>query len=276
MRYVIFALKGYPYSNYILNQLLHSGIFEKDDYVFVLEQDWIVPGKKTSQALRRYLKISGANYVFTQGFKKFLFLLAQTYAKIFNKKNSPYYPYNKLGSKINNFFVLSPFNNLKKIHKTNLIKAMMPDIIMSIGSMEKISKKIINIPKYGIVNTHASELPKYKGVGPILRALLGGEDHIGITLHYIDPGIDTGRIIDQRLFKVQKTDTEHSITMRCMQGAAELLINFITKIKLGEEVHTKENPSDQGEYFSIPTKKEIKKLRNMGWQFFKFRDYFRK
>ncbi len=91
------------------------------------------------------------------------------------------------------------------------IKNFNPDFIFSFQCRSIIPKSIINIPKYGIINLHFAYLPKYRGCYPIAWALLNGEKEVGVTLHYIDDGIDTGDIIYQEKIPVLSKDTARSI-----------------------------------------------------------------
>lgn len=65
---------------------------------------------------------------------------------------------------------------------------------------------IINLPSKGCINTHASLLPNYRGRAPLNLAILSGEKEVGVTVHYIEEGIDTGDIIIQERIAVKDTD----------------------------------------------------------------------
>ena len=104
-------------------------------------------------------------------------------------------------SKINNI----PFEIIKDINSeevVNEIKKLSPDLI-SVCHFEKIiSDKIIKIPKLGCINLHPSLLPKYRGLSPQHWPIINGDGIAGITIHFIDKGIDTGDIILQKTFRI--------------------------------------------------------------------------
>src|SRR3990172_2423119 len=71
------------------------------------------------------------------------------------------------------------------------------DLLVSIGYGRVIPESVYSVPPFGSVNLHPSYLPQYRGNHPDIRALMNGEREVGITLHYLDSGIDTGAIIAQ-------------------------------------------------------------------------------
>lgn len=77
-----------------------------------------------------------------------------------------------------------------------------PDLIIGCRSQLLIKKKILEIPTIGITNIHYGELPRYGGVSPIQWAILNGEDHVGISLHFMNENFDEGPIIAQRTLPI--------------------------------------------------------------------------
>ena len=77
-----------------------------------------------------------------------------------------------------------------------------PDIIITCAYGQIIPKEILDCPKLGCINVHASLLPKYRGGAPIHRAILNGETQTGITIMYMDVGMDDGDIIEQEIVDI--------------------------------------------------------------------------
>ena len=102
-----------------------------------------------------------------------------------------------------NIPVFTP-KSIKKEYQT-IIDAK-PDIIITCAYGKIIPKVLIDYPKYGCVNIHASLLPKYRGAAPIQWALINGEEKTGVTLMYMDEFMDTGDIIDKVEYKINETD----------------------------------------------------------------------
>lgn len=102
-----------------------------------------------------------------------------------------------------NIEVVTP-QSIKKEYQS-IINAK-PDLIVTCAYGKIIPKVLIDYPKYGCVNIHASLLPKYRGAAPIQWALINGEEETGITLMYMDEFMDTGDIIDKVTYKIKDSD----------------------------------------------------------------------
>ena len=102
-----------------------------------------------------------------------------------------------------NIPVFTP-ESIKKDYQEILDKN--PDLIVTCAYGKIIPKVLIDAPKYGCVNIHASLLPKYRGAAPIQWALINGEEETGITLMYMDEFMDTGDIIDTVTYKIKDSD----------------------------------------------------------------------
>ena len=103
----------------------------------------------------------------------------------------------------NNIPVFTPENIKKEFQE---ILDAKPDLIVTCAYGKIIPKVLIDYPKYGCINIHASLLPKYRGSAPIQWALINGEEETGITLMYMDEFMDTGDIIDVVSYKIKDTD----------------------------------------------------------------------
>ncbi len=87
------------------------------------------------------------------------------------------------------------------------IRRLEPELIVVTAYGQIIPKRILDIPKYGCVNVHASLLPKYRGAAPIHYAILNGDDETGITTMYMSEGLDTGDMIRKDVIKIEPSDT---------------------------------------------------------------------
>jgi len=117
------------------------------------------------------------------------------------------------------------FGILEKKIKENEV-----DLLVSHAFMKIFPKSIITAPKFGCINIHASLLPKYRGASPTKLVLKNKDKLTGLTMHYIDEGIDTGDIIFQIKIPVKIDDTEESIIERLKSVIKELIIESLSKI----------------------------------------------
>lgn len=107
-----------------------------------------------------------------------------------------------------------------------------PDIICVAAYGKILSKEILEIPKIGCINIHASLLPKFRGASPISRAIIDGEIETGITLMKMDVGMDTGDIISKSKLNIDKTDTTLSLTNKLADLGAEEIIKLFKKLSI--------------------------------------------
>ena len=89
----------------------------------------------------------------------------------------------------------------------NQIKEWEPDAIIVAAFGQLLPKAILEIPKYGCINVHASLLPKYRGAAPIQYAVINGEKVSGVTAMYMEEGLDTGDILKQKEIALEEKET---------------------------------------------------------------------
>lgn len=266
MRIVILTV-GHVYANYIVKELIKE--FEKD-VKLIVESKVLLHNKPLAPSLKRYLKVSGLYYVFAQSIKLGLYKwLSRAFSFLYKKKvNNKFLLYEtlarKYGIKITEVFNINDDKSLRIIKKEN------PDLLVSVFFNQILFPKIINIAKKGVLNVHPAYLPDYKGVSPVFWALSNEEKEIGATVHFINEGIDTGRIIKRKKVKVNNSDTEDSLYWRSMKEGSPLLISAIKEISKGR---VKTLPNRGGRYFSLPTKEAVRRFKKNGRGFLRLSEY---
>tara|TARA_B100001540_G_scaffold300755_1_gene306526 strand:- start:20 stop:928 length:909 start_codon:yes stop_codon:yes gene_type:complete len=129
-----------------------------------------------------------------------------------------------------------PLLNVDNLHSDtflNDLKNLKADIFIVV-SYKIIPQKIYSIPKYKTINIHASLLPSYKGAAPIQRSLENGEENIGLSIFEITTKVDSGRIINQKSFKIKSDDTYSDIHDLLSIKAADFLIKTLPLVKEGK------------------------------------------
>lgn len=121
------------------------------------------------------------------------------------------------------------------------ILSLEPDIIITCAYGQIIPEAILNYPKYGCINVHASLLPKLRGGAPIHHAIIDGYDKTGITIMYMDKGMDTGDIITQREIPILPNDCVGSLHDKLSLLGSELLIETLPQIIKGENERIKQD-----------------------------------
>lgn len=115
----------------------------------------------------------------------------------------------------------------------DLMNELKPDAIIVAAFGQILPKALLNIPEYGCINVHASLLPKYRGAAPIQYAILDGEKETGITIMYMDVGIDTGDIILQERLTIESNETGGSLFDKMALLGSKLLIKALDQIENG-------------------------------------------
>ena len=125
-----------------------------------------------------------------------------------------------------NLEVLQPAT-LKSQEFTELIKHIQPDYLVVIAFGHILSGKILQVPKFGAINIHASLLPKYRGPAPIQWAIINGDSQTGVTTMFMDEGMDTGNVLLTKTEPILPEDTAATLHDRLANCGADLLIKTL-------------------------------------------------
>ena len=113
------------------------------------------------------------------------------------------------------------------------MKTQKPEIICVVAYGTILPKTILEIPKFGCINVHASLLPKYRGAAPIQWAVLNGDKSTGVTTMYMDKGMDTGDIILKQEVTIEEDETTGELWDRLAKIGGELLVETLQQIEKG-------------------------------------------
>lgn len=115
----------------------------------------------------------------------------------------------------------------------DILKEMNPDVIVVIAFGQILSKEILDLPKYGCINVHASLLPEYRGAAPIQWAVIDGKKESGVTTMYMAEGLDTGDIIDKKVIELDKKETGGSLFDRLSLIGGDLILETLKHLEDG-------------------------------------------
>ena len=115
-----------------------------------------------------------------------------------------------------------------------------PDVIIVAAYGKILRTKILEYPRFGCVNVHASYLPRWRGASPIQAAILNGDQTTGVTIIKMDKGIDTGDIITQKEVEVSKLETAGSLTKKLAVIGAKILVDILPRYIEGEIILEKQ------------------------------------
>jgi methionyl-tRNA formyltransferase len=123
-----------------------------------------------------------------------------------------------------------PVHQPERIRHADIVeqlKQMSPDAMVVVGYGQIIPQSIIDIPKLGIINVHASLLPKYRGAAPIQWAVANGETRTGVTIMRIDAGLDTGDMLAKWETEIGSEENALELGARLAEGGAQLLVETL-------------------------------------------------
>ena len=125
---------------------------------------------------------------------------------------------------------------VKTLEFVELLHGLQPELIVVAAFGQFLSKEILELPKYGCINVHASLLPKYRGAAPIQYAIIKGEKESGVTIMQMDIGMDTGAMLDKVVVPIAENTTMGELHDALREQGATLLLEVIDKIATGTAV----------------------------------------
>lgn len=123
------------------------------------------------------------------------------------------------------------------------LEEIAPDIIVVVAFGQLLTERILNLPKYGCVNVHASLLPRLRGAAPIQWSVIDGDKESGVTIQFMEKGLDTGDVIAKTKLTLEEKETGGSLYDKLMYAGAKLLVETLPKIEQGAVVREKQDDS---------------------------------
>ena len=151
--------------------------------------------------------------------------------------------------------------NINDAQGLQFLAACAPDLLISAFFNQRVHAPALALPKQGCLNIHPALLPDAKGVDPVFQSLLHGLPPLGVTVHFMTPELDAGRIVAQRSFEGGARSSVFAVTARLYAQGAELLASAMESIAAGA---TGTPQGGIGSYQSWPTRGEVRQLRANG------------
>ncbi len=143
----------------------------------------------------------------------------------------------------NNIEVFQPVK-VKTAEAVEILRKYDADVFVVAAYGQLLSKEILDMPKYGCINIHASLLPKYRGAAPIQWSIIDGETVTGVTTMMMDVGLDTGDMLDKCEVIIEANETGGSLHDKLMDAGAKLILETLKKLEEGTLTRTKQNDED--------------------------------
>jgi methionyl-tRNA formyltransferase len=155
--------------------------------------------------------------------------------------------------------------NINKEENRNKIKSFSPDLLISIAGNQIFKLPLINLAQKGCLNLHTALLPKYRGLMPSFWVMKNNEKETGVSVFFVDEGIDSGPILVQKRVEIGNRSQSELIDFTKKLGMDAILESI-------EKIHTDKyelipNPIEEMTYFSFPTRADVKEFLKMGKRF---------
>lgn len=144
--------------------------------------------------------------------------------------------------------VYQPVRIRKEPEFIQTLRDMQPDVIVVVAFGQILPKEILDIPRLGCVNVHASLLPKFRGAAPIQWSIIDGEEVTGVTTMLMDVGLDTGDMLLKAEIPMDPKETGGSLHDQLAAVGGELLEKTLIGLEAGTIVPEKQDDSQAGEY----------------------------
>ena len=179
-----------------------------------------------------------------------------TYSDTKSKLYSDFQPFDDLSKKYKIKHV--KVNNINDNENVELLKKTKPDIILIMGWSQLLHEELLNIPRIGIIGSHPTELPKYRGRAPIPWTIIKNLKESALTFFWIESGTDNGSILDQQKFSISNKDDATSLYEKITSIGKTMLIKNLNLIKNEKIIGTKQDESKFIEYWEKRTPKDGK------------------
>ncbi|NND49812.1 MAG: hypothetical protein HKN60_06135 [Rhizobiales bacterium] len=150
-------------------------------------------------------------------------------------------------------------SNINAHPSIEALRALKPDLIVSNYFNQVIKEPILDEPDWEVINIHPALLPRNRGLMPCFWALANGDSMTGVTVHRVDKNLDTGEMLAQREVPIRPRDSVISLSQRCSEAAADLVLKVIKELEAGAAVSSPQNHK-QSSYYSWPSRAGIRKL----------------
>ena len=135
------------------------------------------------------------------------------------------------------------FEKIRKQEGLDALRGLAPELCVTAAFGQILSKKILEVPKFGTINVHASLLPRHRGAAPVNQAIIMGDEVTGVTTMFTDAGLDTGDMLLKTETRIGPDETAGELTERLAVMGAKLLIETIAELENGTLKRTKQDES---------------------------------
>ena len=181
---------------------------------------------------------------------------------------------NKLNRNTNIKYILKnnniPIIKLKKSinheESMQILRRYCPEVLVSIAGNQIFKKPLIDLAPKGCINLHTALLPKYRGLMPSFWVLKNNEEYTGVSIFFVDEGIDSGPIIVKKKMKIGSM-SQAELIKHSKKIGMDAIVEALKRIR-DNHVHLISNDDENMTYYSFPTRSDVKEFKKIGKKFF--------
>ena len=162
--------------------------------------------------------------------------------------------------------IIKVTSSVNSVESLSVLRSLDVDLFISITGNQIFKKPLLEIPRLGTLNLHTALLPKYRGLMPSFWVLKNKEKQTGVSVFFVDEGIDSGPILVQKKIRIENISQWELIRMTKFLGV-EAIIEGIELIQSGE-YELMPNDEEKSTYYSFPTREDVIEFKNAGNRFF--------
>lgn len=148
-------------------------------------------------------------------------------------------------------------NNINSDSIKNKMERINPDLLISVHLRKILSKSIFSVPKLGAINVHPSLLPKYRGLSPQHQAIMHGDSESGVTVHFIEEGVDAGDIIIQKTIQIDIGDYISDFLLKMLTVYKSIVVEAICLLSRRDFIPVRQNNSGASYFGSLKPKDRV-------------------
>lgn len=267
LKVIVFSTLNHYYSPLVLKALKKS---EKWEVISVFTTPDMLKSRHLKggflKRAHQLIKLSGTYFILSMILLRLHFIFNKYLERFILKKSEEDRKYISIEEICNyNKWPLIKINNVNDKDIISNIKRIKPDVIIFVFFNQIVKKEFLEIDSK-IIHIHPSYLPHYRGISPVFWVLVNSEKKTGVTVYFLDEGIDSGEIILQKEVIIDEDETFHSLYIKCAIGAEELLFSVLKIFEKGDFSSKSQNLSE-GSYYSKKDRIAIRKLRKTNHSF---------
>ena len=263
LRTVLLYSSGHLGSATVLNNIVDMPEFE---LLCVVKSEQLTLTRGSAKKIKKYFKKVGWRFGWLLLWQQLIQIIGYAVNLILPGRENRIRPAWNIGKRYH--IPVRHYHDINDAAAVKYIKDLKPDLIVSAYFNQILKEAIINIPLYGTLNIHPGWLPAYRGAMAYFWVLKNGSDSAGVSIHWIDKGIDTGMLISRRKFTITAKMTQQKVLVLTAVIGVKLLQRVARTLLAGDTPVAITSETAGHHYYSVPGEKDFD-------EYFKRRRFFR-